>query len=175
MDGMALLDVHSGGATTTTVAGAQPPREVAYGDVLDAWKQYLANDNDGRPFVLVGHSQGAGHLLRLIREQIDDNAALRAQMVSAMLIGGGVPQPGTTGALVNVPPCERAAPVLKSTWPPNPEKNLVPIESAHTWPVRSISSATLIATILCCWLMIYGLFTYSVGWNENDGLSSRNS
>ncbi len=98
-----------GGATTTTVPGTQSPREIAYADVLDAWKQYLANDNDGRPFVLVGHSQGAGHLLRLIREQMDTNAGLRNKMVSAMLVGGGVPQPGTPGALTNVPPCEQSS------------------------------------------------------------------
>ncbi|MFM7067968.1 MAG: DUF3089 domain-containing protein [Actinomycetes bacterium] len=96
-----------GGVTTTTVAGARPPREIAYNDVRDAWKQYLANDNQGRPFVLVGHSQGAGHLTRLISEQIDGNPAVRRQLVSALLIGSGVPAPGTPGAFAHVPPCER--------------------------------------------------------------------
>lgn len=103
----------SSGGTTTTVPGARPPREVAYGDVLDAWKQYLANDNKGRPFVLVGHSQGAGHLTRLIKEQIDTDAAVRTQLVSAMLIGGGVPQPGTPGAFTNVPPCQKKSAAAK--------------------------------------------------------------
>lgn len=104
---LAGIGFSSGGATTTTVPGAKPPREVAYGDVLDAWKQYLANDNKGRPVVLVGHSQGAGHLTRLIKEEIDTNDAVRSQLVSAMLIGGGVPQPGTPGAFTNVPPCQK--------------------------------------------------------------------
>lgn len=103
----------SSGGTTTTVPGAKPPREVAYGDVLDAWKQYLANDNKGRPVVLVGHSQGAGHLARLIKEQIDTNDAVRTQLVSAMLIGGGVPKPGTPGAFTNVPPCEKQSSTAK--------------------------------------------------------------
>ena len=71
-------------------------------------------------------------------------------------------------AMMALPPCALAAPRLKSTWPPTPEKNFVPSESAQTWPVRSISSAVLIATILCCWLMIDGSLTYSVGWNAND-------
>jgi DUF3089 family protein len=31
-------------------------REIAYADALDAWKHYIANDNDGRGVVLVGHS-----------------------------------------------------------------------------------------------------------------------
>jgi hypothetical protein len=30
--------------------------ELAYADVLAAWRSYLANDNHGRGFVLVGHS-----------------------------------------------------------------------------------------------------------------------
>ena len=30
--------------------------------VLAAFKHYMANDNDGKPFVLIGHSQGSGHL-----------------------------------------------------------------------------------------------------------------
>ena len=55
--------------------------------------------------------------------------------------------------MMALPPGDWAAPRLKSTCPPMPEKNFVPSESAQTWPVRSISSATLIATILCCWLM----------------------
>ncbi|MGI9084055.1 MAG: DUF3089 domain-containing protein [Aeromicrobium sp.] len=30
----------------------------AYADVRDAWREYLANDNNGRGVVLIGHSQG---------------------------------------------------------------------------------------------------------------------
>ena len=95
-----------GGVTTTTVAGTRPAREIAYGDVRDAWRHYLANDNDGRPVVLVGHSQGAGHLLRLLKDEIDPDATFRQrQFVSAMLIGAGVPASGTPAALRNIPPC----------------------------------------------------------------------
>lgn len=57
---------------TTSAIGAQrgDPEaaqawERAYGDVLDAFKHYLANDNAGRGVVLVGHSQGAGILREL--------------------------------------------------------------------------------------------------------------
>lgn len=96
------------GGSTTTVAGVPAPAEVAYGDVLEAWQHYLRNDGGQRPFVLIGHSQGAGHLRRLVAEQIDGNEALRDRMVSAMLIGGGVPAPGSPGAFENVPPCTAA-------------------------------------------------------------------
>ena len=88
----------SGGVT----AGADA-RARAYGDVLAAWRLYLAEDNHGRGFVLIGHSQGSSHLLRLIREEIDANPQLRSRLVSALLIGATV----TGGSFANVPACSR--------------------------------------------------------------------
>jgi Protein of unknown function (DUF3089) len=63
-------------------------RELPYADVLAAWRNYLANDNHGRGFVLIGHSQGAGVLIHLIRDEIDGKP-IQAQMVSALLLGAG--------------------------------------------------------------------------------------
>jgi hypothetical protein len=68
-------------------------RERAYADVVAAWKDYLANDNQGRGVVLVGHSQGAYTLDRLIAEHVDGDDAVRAKLVSALLIGGNVRVP----------------------------------------------------------------------------------
>ncbi len=64
-------------------------RELAYADVRAAWRHYLANDNQGRPFVLIGHSQGTNHLKRLIAEEIDGKP-VAARMLSAILPGGNV-------------------------------------------------------------------------------------
>jgi hypothetical protein len=61
----------------------------AYGDVLAAWKDYLAHFNKGRGVVLIGHSQGAGHLQQLIRTRIDGRRISR-RLVSAILLGGNV-------------------------------------------------------------------------------------
>lgn len=72
---------------------------LAYADVREAWRHYLASDNAGRGVVLVGHSQGAGHLARLLREEVEPDAAQRALLVSALLIGSTVPAGGAT------PPC----------------------------------------------------------------------
>jgi hypothetical protein len=77
-------------------------RELPYDDVLAAWRSYLKNDNHGRGFVLVGHSQGTGVLAHLIREEIDGNP-IQSQMVSALLLGGGGRLPvkaGDAAALV---------------------------------------------------------------------------
>jgi hypothetical protein len=65
-------------------------RELAYRDVLTAWRDYLAHHNHGRGVVLIGHSQGAAHLKRLIREEIEPSASVRRLLVSAILLGGGV-------------------------------------------------------------------------------------
>ncbi|QXQ06754.1 DUF3089 domain-containing protein [Sphingosinicellaceae bacterium] len=62
---------------------------LAYGDVVAAWHDYLAHDNDGRPFVLIGHSQGSMMLKRLIAEEIDGKP-VSARMVSAILPGTAV-------------------------------------------------------------------------------------
>jgi Protein of unknown function (DUF3089) len=64
-------------------------RELNYADVRDAWRHYMANDNQGRPFVLVGHSQGSGLLKRLVAEEIDGKP-VQKQMLSAMLAGTNV-------------------------------------------------------------------------------------
>jgi len=64
-------------------------RDLGYSDVLAAWQNYLAVDNHGRGFVLVGHSQGTGVLARLVREEIDGKP-IQAQLVSALLIGGAL-------------------------------------------------------------------------------------
>jgi Protein of unknown function (DUF3089) len=84
---------------------------VAYEDVLDAFRQYVAHESDGRGFVLVGHSQGAGLLNRLVQDEIDSEPLLRDRLVSGMLIGWPVSVP--EGELVggdfdNVPLCEAA-------------------------------------------------------------------
>jgi hypothetical protein len=81
--------------------------EVAYGDVLDAFKHFIAN-NDGRGFILVGHSQGTEHLIRLIQEQIETDAILKQRMIAAHLIGFrvAVPNEAETGATFELtPPC----------------------------------------------------------------------
>jgi hypothetical protein len=81
---------------------------VAYDDVLDAFSTYLARYNEGRPFILMGHSQGTGMLERLMQEEIDGDEALRSKLVSALLIGGGVmvaEGSDSGGSFENIPLC----------------------------------------------------------------------
>ncbi len=64
-------------------------RALGYNDVRDAWHHYLEHYNDGRGVVLIGHSQGAGVLTRLIRDEIE-GAEVQSQLVSALIIGTSV-------------------------------------------------------------------------------------
>ena len=67
-------------------------RTLAYSDVLDAWNDYLKRDNNGRGVVLIGHSQGSGVLLELIRREIDGKP-IQSKIVSALLLGTNVAVP----------------------------------------------------------------------------------
>ncbi len=85
--------------------------QISYQSLLVGWKDYLAHDNDGRPVVFIGHSQGAANVIRLLRSQIDRNPALRARMVSAIIVGGNVQVPvGKTvgGTFAHIPACTKA-------------------------------------------------------------------
>lgn len=65
--------------------------DLAYADVLRAFRHYLAHDNAGRPFILAGHSQGALHGLRLLRKEIAGTPIAR-RLVIAYLPGLGIPR-----------------------------------------------------------------------------------
>jgi hypothetical protein len=82
--------------------------EIAYDSLLAGWKDYLANDNHGRPIVFIGHSQGAAMLIDLLRSQIDPSPSMRKLLVSAIILGGNVQVP--TGGVVggsfqHIPAC----------------------------------------------------------------------
>jgi hypothetical protein len=96
------------GSLAKGLGGDPTADEVAYQSLLSGWKDYLAHDNDGRPIVFIGHSQGAAMLIRLLRSQIDPNARLRKQLVSAIILGGNVQVPtGKTvgGSFAHIPTC----------------------------------------------------------------------
>jgi len=83
-------------------------RNIGYLDVISAFNRYLTHYNDGRGFVLIGHSQGSGVLRRVIADQIDGNDELRKRMIAAHLLGSSVAVPegmDVGGAFKNVPAC----------------------------------------------------------------------
>ena len=104
-----LLEGLSGGGDQGDDQDGPDPRRVAYDDVVDSFRHYVANESDGRGFVLIGHSQGAGLLSRLVADEIDDEPLLRDRLVGAYLLGGSVavPEGGVVGGdFASVPLCE---------------------------------------------------------------------
>ena len=86
-----------------------PGFALAYGDVVAAWKHYLEHHNQGRPFVLIGHSQGTIHLTQLLAREIEGRAEAK-RMLSALLIGFNVEVPvGRTvgGSFKETPLCTK--------------------------------------------------------------------
>jgi hypothetical protein len=86
-------------------------RALAPVDVVRAFRDYLALDNDGRPFLVLGHSQGATVLTSLVQTEIDGDPEVRDRMVAAVLLGSTVwlaPGSDTRGTFQNVPPCRAA-------------------------------------------------------------------
>ena len=92
----------------TAGARAATAAVTAYAGVLAAWKDYLAHYNHGRGVIVIGHSQGAGMLIALLRRQVDPDPAERRLLVSAMLLGGNVTVPtgrSVGGSFQHIPAC----------------------------------------------------------------------
>jgi hypothetical protein len=109
-------------------------------DVDEAWDYYLRNynqghgnqghGNQGRGVVLIGHSQGAGQISRLVRTKIE-GTPVQQQVVGVYILGGSVTVPKgqeTGGTFRTIKPCAAKDQVgcvvtygsFRETLPPNP-------------------------------------------------------
>ena len=68
-------------------AGMEPGIE----DLRNAFRYYLEHENGGRPFILLGHSQGAMALYEMLKRDFAD-ASYSRRMVAAYLIGTPLPK-----------------------------------------------------------------------------------
>lgn len=83
---------------------AQSALDFAYRDVSAAFEQFL-KESGNRPIVLAGHSQGALHLIRLLREH---KAQLGKRLVAAYAVGWPIDTMSDLPAL-GIPACGTAA------------------------------------------------------------------
>jgi hypothetical protein len=81
-------------------------RTLGYEDVKTAFQYYLDHYNDGRPFVLAGHSQGTFYIQRLL-EDVIDAAPIRPQLVAAYAIGIGFPEGVFGRQYKTITPCAK--------------------------------------------------------------------
>ena len=81
----------------------------AYQDVKRAFEYFLQHYNQGKPFIIAGHSQGSHHARRLLKEVID-SSDLHRRMVAAYMIGSIIipVSPSWFDSLDHISPCEAA-------------------------------------------------------------------
>lgn len=94
--------------STFTHPDADVYLEIAYRDVEEAFKYYLDHYNQGRPFVIMGHSQGSFMAELLLQRILDKDPKLRQRFIVGILLGGGVEvPPGEVigGSFKNIPLC----------------------------------------------------------------------
>jgi len=155
---------------------------LAYGDIVDAWTYYLQHDNHGRGVVLVGHSQGAGNLQKLLQEQIDGKP-LRSQLVSAILAGTDVevPKGRDVGATFKtIPLCRSPAQTgcvisydaFRATRPPREDSILEPpadagVERACTNPANLAGGEGALDAYLASHSRGYGDSAPAPAWLRN--------
>ncbi len=89
---------------TLTGLGDQGAVDLAYQDVAAAFRRFIAEHNDERPFVLASHSQGTLHAGQLLQREIL-GTPLQQRMVVAYLIGGYTP---SAFAEIGLPICDAA-------------------------------------------------------------------
>ncbi|UTW54250.1 DUF3089 domain-containing protein [Kordiimonas sp. SCSIO 12610] len=82
--------------------------ERAKSDVYAAFDYYIKNLNNGRPFILAGHSQGALHALHLLKDRINDSD-LRQRMIAAYIIGWPISIQEDLDTLGNLKGCQQPA------------------------------------------------------------------
>lgn len=119
------------GAVAAAAAGVDVtrPAMLAYGDVRAAWKEYLTKHNKGRPYVLLGHSQGSLMLQQLIANEIEGKPEAR-RMKLAIIPGFNLLVPEgklVGGTLKKTPVCSRPGETgCVLTWVSFRERNVPP-------------------------------------------------
>ena len=121
------------GAIVAYTAGQDigPAAALAYGDVASAWHNYLATKNNGRPVVLIGHSQGSAMLQQLIAREIETNPSVASRVKLAILAGFDVIVPQgklVGGTFKKMPLCSREGETgCVISWTSFRENNVPPV------------------------------------------------
>ncbi|MBW4329581.1 DUF3089 domain-containing protein [Stakelama sp. CBK3Z-3] len=74
------------GAFLTSEESAEQALDLAYGDVEAAFDEFIREVGPDRPIILAGHSQGALHLTRLLKDRVA-GTALAKRIVAAYVVG----------------------------------------------------------------------------------------
>ena len=95
------------GAFLTGQTEAQQALDFAYADVIAAFDEFLKEIGPTRPIILAGHSQGALHLERILRDRVAGQP-LAKRIVAAYVVGWPISKRNDLPAL-GLPECTAAA------------------------------------------------------------------
>jgi hypothetical protein len=146
----------------------------AYEDVKRAFEYYLANHNQGRPFIIASHSQGTHHAMRLLRDVIDPSE-LRERMVAAYMIGSIIlpVSPSWFDSMTHISPCQQAGDLhCVVHWDTMPEDAL-PMERSEdslcTNPLSwRVDEEMAVAELNEGAVVPEGTFNDAAGWSADD-------
>ena len=94
------------GAFLTDAGAANSALDLAYRDVTAAFDAFLSQIAPDRPIILAGHSQGALHLMRLLKERVAGKPVAQ-RIVAAYVVGWPVSRTADLPAM-GLPECARA-------------------------------------------------------------------
>jgi len=138
--------------------------DLAYQDVRTAFRAFIAHHSRGRPFILAGHSQGALHGLRLIREEISGTPLMK-RLVVAYLPGVGMPLGGLPSDL---PPCaEPESTGCIASW-----NSFTPDADTGSYVSRSVRDYGIEGrdpTLLCVNPLSFSLARPEAGFDSSSG------
>ena len=83
---------------------ARAALDLAYSDVDRAFVQFIASIPSNSPIILAGHSQGALHLMRLLKQRVAGKA-LQSRVVAAYVVGWPLSVTSDVPGL-GLPPCQ---------------------------------------------------------------------
>jgi len=113
----------------------------AYDSIKAGFEDFLTHELDGRPFVVIGDSQGAAMLNLLLGRLVDDVPELRSRLVAAIILGGNVEVPAgqlVGGTFKHIPACsqlgETGCVIAYSSFPSTP-----PADSLFGRPGQGVS------------------------------------
>ena len=82
--------MHAGLTWKRTGSIEEAVRAMPYGDITAALDYYFEHCNDGRPFVIAGHSQGSVIIKQILKQYFKEHSDRYERMVAAYVIGYSV-------------------------------------------------------------------------------------
>ena len=123
--------------------------DLAYSDIENAFDYFIEHFNDDKPFIIAGHSQGALHTHRLIKQRIE-NSSLQKRFICAYAIGYMIPEKSFNDLF---PTIKKSEPMSFSFFPLAGLSELISSSIASALPPANAWETTLLGSRMCSSLL----------------------